>query len=89
MSGKTTEIINGIDTDGLHQYISTITKIPSEGISSYGIKVEWKEGVRMEITSLNQRVGNTEIEKDFRFTIDESNELLGSNCSISTRIPSR
>ncbi len=74
-----TELINGIDTDGLQQYVDTITENPSEAISSYGIKAEWKGGVKTEITALNQKVGATEIEKDFKFTIDEPNELLGTN----------
>ena len=73
------KVINGIDKVGLHQYIDVIKNSPSEAISSYGIRAAWKGGVKTEITSLNQKVGNSEIEKNFKFTIDEPNELLGSN----------
>lgn len=79
MSENTIKMINGIDTEGLQQYIDTITDTPSEAISKYGIKAEWKGGVKTKITALNQKVGKTEIEKDFQFTIDEPNELLGTN----------
>ncbi|WP_299215644.1 OsmC family protein [uncultured Aquimarina sp.] len=71
--------INGIDTVGLQQYVDTITEIPSEAISKYGIKAEWQGGVKTQITALNQTVGDKEIEKDFQFIIDEPNELLGAN----------
>ncbi|MDH7445961.1 OsmC family protein [Aquimarina sp. 2201CG14-23] len=73
------KLINGIDIEGLQQYVDTITKTPSEAISKYGIKAEWKGGVKTEITTLNQKVGDKEIEKQFQFTIDEPNELLGTN----------
>ena len=83
MSNTTEELINGIDTEGLQEYIERIKKKPSDAISSYGIKAEWKGGVKTEITALNQKVGETLIGKDFKFTIDEPNELLGTNSSPS------
>ena len=68
MSNTTEELINGIDTEGLQEYIERIKKKPSDAISSYGIKAEWKGGVKTEITALNQKVGETLIGKDFKFT---------------------
>lgn len=72
-------MLNGINLDGLEQYVELITEKPTEAISSYGITAKWLGGVNTEITTHNQMVGTKEIKKDFKFTIGEPEELLGKN----------
>lgn len=72
-------MINGINLDGLAQYTELITKQKEEAISSYGITAEWLGGTQTRVSTHNQKVGSTEIVKNFNFVIDEPNELLGSN----------
>ncbi len=72
-------MLNGINLDGLEQYVALITEKPKEAISSYGITAKWLGGVNTEITTHNQMVGSKEIEKHFKFTIGEPEELLGNN----------
>jgi len=72
-------MLNGINLDGLEQYVELITEKPAEAISSYGITAKWLGGVNTEITTHNQMVGSKEINKDFKFTIGEPEELLGKN----------
>ncbi len=72
-------MLNGINLDGLEQYVELITEKPAEAISSYGITAKWLGGVNTEITTHNQMVGSKEINKDFEFTIGEPEELLGKN----------
>jgi uncharacterized OsmC-like protein len=72
-------MLNGINLEGLAQYIELITKEKEEAISEYGITAEWLGGTQTKITTHNQKVGSSEIIKDFSFTIDEPNELLGQN----------
>ncbi len=72
-------MINGINLEGLAQYTELITKQKEEAISAYGITAEWIGGTRTKVSTHNQKIGSTEIVKDFNFTIDEPNELLGNN----------
>lgn len=72
-------MLNGINLDGLEQYVKLIKEKPAEAISSYGITAKWLGGVNTEITTHNQMVGSKEINKDFKFTIGEPEELLGKN----------
>lgn len=72
-------MLNGINLEGLAQYTELITKQKEEAISAYGITAEWLGGTQTKVTTHNQKVGSIEIKKDFTFTIDEPNELLGNN----------
>ncbi|NQY30120.1 MAG: OsmC family protein [Flavobacteriaceae bacterium] len=72
-------MLNGINLDGLEQYVKLITEKPAEAISSYCITAKWLGGVNTEITTHNQMVGSKEINKNFKFTIGEPEELLGKN----------
>ena len=72
-------MINGINLKGLAQYIALITKQKEEAISAYGITAEWLGGTKTKVTTHNQKIGSVDVKKDFTFTIDEPNELLGGN----------
>ncbi|WP_435262989.1 OsmC family protein [Tenacibaculum sp. nBUS_03] len=72
-------MINKINLEGLNSYRDVITKEEKEALSSYGITAEWQGGVNSKITTHNQKVGSSEIKKDFSFEIGEPNELLGDN----------
>lgn len=72
-------MINGINLDGLQQYVDLITEQPNEAISGYGITAKWLGGVKTEISTHHQQVGSKRVIKDFKFNIDEPNELLGNN----------
>lgn len=61
------------------QYTELISKQKDEAISAYGITAEWLGGTQTKVTTHNQNLGSVEIYKDFTFTIDEPNELLGQN----------
>lgn len=72
-------MINKINLEGLHDYKDLITKEEKEAFSHYGITAQWQGGVNTKITTHNQKVGSTEIQKDFSFEIGEPEELLGDN----------
>jgi len=72
-------MLNGINLEGLQEYIEVITEKPSEAISSYGITARWLGGVNTQISTHNQKVGQKTIQKDFKFIIGEPEELLGNN----------
>ncbi|MEN0055217.1 MAG: OsmC family protein [Mucilaginibacter sp.] len=72
-------MLNGINLEGLNAYSQLITEKPDEAISTYGVTAKWLGGVKTMIHTHNQNVGTKEAVKDFNFTIDEPEELLGSN----------
>ena len=72
-------MLNGINLDGLKQYTALITQDKKEAISSYGITAQWLGGTKTKVATHNQKIGATQIEKKFEFTIDEPKELLGEN----------
>jgi len=72
-------MLNGINLEGLNQYISVIKENKEEAKSSYGITAEWLIGTKTKVFTHNQKVGSSEITKDFKFSIDEPQELLGDN----------
>ncbi len=71
--------LNGIDLKALKVYTDQITEVPGDAVSSYGIEARWCGGVHSEIHTLNQRLGETEIPKDFQFHVGEPEQLLGDN----------
>ena len=72
-------MLNGINLEGLAQYTELIKIQKEEAISSYGITAEWLGGTKTKVSTHNQKIGSNEVVKDFNFTIDEPNELLGNN----------
>ncbi|CAH7053785.1 conserved hypothetical protein [Vibrio chagasii] len=71
--------LNGLNLEDLSAYTKVITDDATQAVSEYGIVAEWKGGVHSEIRTLNQKVGGTEIVKDFTFDVGEPEELLGNN----------
>lgn len=72
-------LLNGIDLEALTTYAEQVAAVPGDAVSSYGIEAHWRGGVHSEIRTLNQRLGDTLIEKDFRFDVGEPEQLLGDN----------
>lgn len=71
--------LNGINLEALRAYTRQITDVPGDAVSSYGIEAHWCGGVHSEIRTLNQRLGQTEIQKNFHFHVGEPEQLLGDN----------
>lgn len=71
--------LNNIDIDGLRAYTQQVTHKPEDAISKYGIVAHWRGGVHSEIHTLNQQLGQTQIQKNFTFDVGEPEELLGNN----------
>ncbi|WP_325893144.1 OsmC family protein [Grimontia sp. NTOU-MAR1] len=71
--------INGINLPALDEYTQKTIKSAPQAISHYAIEANWVYGTNTKITTLNQKVGDIDIQKNFTFEIDEPEALLGEN----------
>lgn len=72
-------MINNFNLEALGEYVELITNKPVEAIAALGITANWKGGVTTEITTHSKKIGSTLVEKQFKYLIDEPNELLGND----------
>lgn len=70
-------MLNGIDLAGLNAAKAAITAKPEEGDAQYGVFLQWLDGTRIVARSLDMRIGETRVTRDFTWTIDEPPQLLG------------
>ncbi|RZJ89301.1 MAG: OsmC family peroxiredoxin [Chryseobacterium sp.] len=72
-------MLNNVNLEALGNYIDVITDQPAEAIAALGITATWKGGVNTEITTHGKKIGSTSVEKQFKYSIGEPEELLGDN----------
>lgn len=72
-------MINGIDVAGLNAAMDAIRQSPSAGEAKYGVALSWKGGTQIEAEALPMSVGGEQIERGFKWTIDEPPQLLGKS----------
>jgi uncharacterized OsmC-like protein len=70
---------NGIDTDALKQTMDAVTQDPAQGIVRFQVTTGWKGGTRSETRVEGWEIAGRRLEKNFTITIDEPEELLGTN----------
>jgi uncharacterized OsmC-like protein len=74
-------MLNNINIAGLSEYANEVKEQNIEGKASYGIKLNWESGTKTTVSTKNMVLGEHKLIRDFKFTIDEPNELLGVNCA--------
>lgn len=72
-------MLNNVNLEALGSYVAVITDQPEEAIAALGVTATWKGGVNTEITTHSKKIGNTSVEKQFKYSIGEPEELLGDN----------
>jgi uncharacterized OsmC-like protein len=72
-------MLNNINIAGLSEYANEVKEQISEGKASYGVKLHWESGTKTTVFTKNMVLGEHKLIRDFKFTIDEPNELLGVN----------
>ena len=72
-------MLNNINVAGLSEYTNEVKESTVEGSASYGIELEWVSGTKMNVKTKNMTLGNHKLIRDFNFTVDEPNQLLGVN----------
>lgn len=74
-------MLNNVNLEALGNYVNVISEQPAEAIAALGITATWKGGVNTEITTHSKKIGSTSVEKQFKYSIGEPEELLGDNLS--------
>ncbi len=72
-------MLNNINIAGLSEYANEVKEQNIEGKASYGVELNWESGTKSKVSTKNMTLGNHKLIRDFEFTIDEPNELLGIN----------
>jgi len=72
-------MLNNINIAGLSEYANEVKEQNIQGKASYGVKLNWESGTKTTVTTKNMILGNHKLIRDFKFTIDEPNQLLGVN----------
>ncbi|WP_067726525.1 OsmC family protein [Oceanobacillus damuensis] len=74
-----TELLNGIDVNGLQNYKNNISENDEDAMIDYKVNLEWLGGTKSRVTTKGITLGNQELSRDFSFEIDEPNQLLGKD----------
>jgi uncharacterized OsmC-like protein len=74
-----TNVINGIDTDGVRALIGQVAEDPANALTRWHVTSSWKGGTRSDTRITGYVLGRQHIQKDFTVHIDEPSELGGTN----------
>lgn len=74
-------MLNNINISGLSEYTNEVKAQHNQGKASYGVQLHWESGTKTTVSTKNMILGEHKLIRDFTFTIDEPNELLGVNCA--------
>ena len=72
-------VINGIDTDGVRALIGYVAEDPSHARTHWQVTSHWKGGARSDTRVQGYGFGDQEIAQDFTLSVDEPEELGGTN----------
>ena len=79
MAAEQKSMTNSIDVGALKQVIEEVSKDPAQGIVKFGVTTSWKGGTRSDTRVESYQLAGNEIKRDFTISIDEPEELLGTN----------
>lgn len=72
-------MLNNVDTKALFGAMDAIKANPEQGIAEYGVALEWDQGVRANVKTMDMKVGDDIIPRDFSWVVDEPPQLLGNS----------
>ncbi|WP_444997974.1 OsmC family protein [Aliikangiella sp. IMCC44359] len=70
---------NNISVSALSEFVNEVKEKPEEGVSSFGVELNWQSGTRFVVNTLPMEVGPHKVSRDFSWVIDEPRQLLGTN----------
>lgn len=76
---KTNVVVNGIDTDGVKALIGHVAEDSDNAVTHWHVSSHWKGGTRSDTKISSYGFGQERIDKDFTISMDEPNELGGTN----------
>jgi uncharacterized OsmC-like protein len=78
-SSTSSDIVNGIDTDAVHELIDSVDSDPAAGMTHWRVASAWQGGTRSRAQVDGFAIGGVEVSRRFAIDIDEPLELGGGN----------
>jgi uncharacterized OsmC-like protein len=72
-------IVNGIDTDAVHELIDNVDSEPGKGMTHWRVASAWQGGTRSRAQVDGFAIGDVDVSRHFAIDIDEPFELGGGN----------
>jgi len=78
-SSISSSIVNGIDTDAVHELIDNVDCDPATGMTRWRVASTWQGGTHSRAQVDGFSIGGTDVQRRFAIDIDEPLELGGGN----------
>jgi uncharacterized OsmC-like protein len=78
-SSTFSNVVNGIDTDAVHELIDNVDSDPARGMTHWRVASAWQGGTRSRAQVDGFAIGGTDVPRRFAIDIDEPLELGGGN----------
>ena len=70
---------NNINIAALSEYVNEVKESKDQSEIKYGVNIDWISGMKTEATVQNINMGGQKLVRNFKFNMDEPNQLLGLN----------
>ena len=78
-SSSSRSVVNGIDTDAVHELIDDVDSNPAKGMTHWRVSSAWQGGARSRAQVDGFAIGGVDVPRHFSIDIDEPFELGGGN----------
>src|SRR5438477_8143917 len=78
-SSSSRSVVNGIDTDAVHELIDDVDSNPAKGMTHWRVASAWQGGTRSRAQVNGFAIGGVDVSRRFSIDFDEPFELGGSN----------
>ena len=78
-SSASSDIVNGIDTDAVHELIDSVDSDPATGMTHWRVASAWQGGTRSRAQVDGFAIGGVDVSRRFAIDFDEPLEIGGSN----------
>jgi uncharacterized OsmC-like protein len=78
-SSSFSSVVNGIDTDAVHELIDSVDSDPAKGMTHWRVASKWQGGTYSRAQVDGFAIGGVGVSRHFAIDIDEPFELGGSN----------
>jgi uncharacterized OsmC-like protein len=78
-SSTSSSVLNGIDTDAVHELIDNVDSDPASGMTHWRVASTWQGGTHSRAQIDGFAIGGTDVPRRFAIDIDEPLELGGGN----------
>jgi uncharacterized OsmC-like protein len=82
-SSSSGSVVNGIDTDAVHELIDNVDSNPAQGMTHWRVASAWQGGTRSRAQVDGFAIGGVDVSRRFSIDMDEPFELGGSNASAN------